>query len=199
MRAGVRSGDPDAFRDLFDRCARAVYNHGFRLTGTWMAAEEVVALTFLEAWRLRHRVDPDGGSLLPWLLGIATNVARNHSRAARRHQAALARLPVEPATPDFADDVVDRIDDARGIAAVRDALSRLRRGERDVVALCVWAGLDQTAAAEALGISAGTVRSRLSRARAKLRAAREHASGGGQISGGHRIVARPGRETRDEQ
>jgi len=44
----------------------------------------------------------------------------------------------------------------------------LRRGEQEVLALCVWSGLDYTAAAHALGVPVGTVRSRLSRARAKL-------------------------------
>jgi hypothetical protein len=75
LRARVRAGDPDAFGALYDECARAVYNHAFRLTGSWSAAEEVVSLTFLEAWRLRGKVEPDGGPLRPWLLGIAGNVA----------------------------------------------------------------------------------------------------------------------------
>lgn len=93
MRAQVRAGDPAAFGRLFDDFARAIYNHAFRLTGDWSVSEDVVALTFLEAWRLRSKVELDGGSLRPWLYGIATNVARNTSRAARRHAAALARLP----------------------------------------------------------------------------------------------------------
>src|SRR5713101_4200622 len=53
LRARVRAGDPDAFGVLFDECGRAVYNLAFRMTGNWSAAEEVVSLTFLEAWRLR--------------------------------------------------------------------------------------------------------------------------------------------------
>ena len=77
QRARVRAGDHDEFGVLFEEHARAVYNHAFRLTGNWSAAEEVVSLTFLEAWRLRGTVRPEGGSLLPWLLGIALNVARN--------------------------------------------------------------------------------------------------------------------------
>lgn len=99
MRARVNAGDPDAFRELFDEHVRPVYNHAFRLTGNWSAAEDVVSLTFLEAWRLRATVDADGGSLRPWLLGIATNVARNVRRAARRHDGALARLPRELGRP----------------------------------------------------------------------------------------------------
>src|SRR3954451_25024474 len=102
MRGRVHAGDQDVFRELFDEHARAVYNHAFRLTGNWSAAEEVVSLTFLEAWRLRGTVRPEGGSLLPWLLGIALNVARNVSRAARRQQATMSRLPKAPDVPDFA-------------------------------------------------------------------------------------------------
>ncbi|SFC19024.1 RNA polymerase sigma factor [Streptomyces aidingensis] len=168
VRARIRAGDPDTFGSLFDDYARAVYNHAFRLTGDWSTAEDVLSLTFLEAWRLRETVDPDGGSLRPWLLGIATNTARNTRRAARRHEAAVSRLPRAEALPDFAEGLVSRIDDAAQVAALRAALSLLRRPEREVVALCVWSGLDYATAAQALGIPVGTVRSRLSRARKKL-------------------------------
>jgi RNA polymerase sigma factor (sigma-70 family) len=170
MRARIHAGDPNAFRDLFDEHVRSVYNHAFRLTGNWSAAEDVVSLTFLEAWRLRDRVDVsvDGGSLRPWLLGIATNVARNVRRAARRHDIALARLPKEDVVPDFAEEVAARINDRQRLALVRMALAALGKPEREVLALCVWSGLDYAEAAEALGVPVGTVRSRLSRARKKL-------------------------------
>src|SRR5215831_15037346 len=131
LRARVRAGDPDAFGTLYDECARAVYNHAFRLTGNWSAAEEVVSLTFLEAWRLRGRVEPDGGPLRPWLLGIAGNVARNLSRAASRHRAAMARLPPPPAVPDFADELAGRLDDEarlRELSEARPGRSASRSG-----------------------------------------------------------------------
>jgi DNA-directed RNA polymerase specialized sigma24 family protein len=128
LRARARAGDTDAFGAVFDACAKSVYNHAFRLTGDWSAAEEVMAMTFLEAWRNRMRIAEDGGSLRPWLLGIATNLARGQRRA-------LAGLP---------------------------------RPELEILALCVWSGLGYAEAAEALSIPVGTVRSRLSRARAKL-------------------------------
>ncbi|MER6783111.1 RNA polymerase sigma factor [Streptomyces sp. NPDC000658] len=168
MRERIRAGDHDAFGDLFDAYARSVYNHAYRLTGQWTVAEEVVSLTFLDAWRLREKLDEDGGSLRPWLLGIATNVTRNTRRAAKRHAAAVARLPRGRALDDFADEVAGRVDDAARLVLVRAAFAKLRRPEREVLALCVWGGLDYTAAAEALGIPVGTVRSRLSRARTKL-------------------------------
>ncbi|GAA3413457.1 RNA polymerase sigma factor [Streptosporangium vulgare] len=169
MRARVRAGDPDAFSRLFDDHARSVYNHAFRLTGDWSAAEDVVSLTFLEAWRLRGRIDTDGGSLRPWLLGVATNVTRNTRRSARRHADALARLPPGEAIPDIAEEVAARVDDDELLASVRVALGALRRSEREVLALCVWAGLGYAEAAEALGVPVGTIRSRLSRARKRLR------------------------------
>jgi len=168
MRARVRAGDADVFGELFDEHARSIYNLAFRLTGNWSVADDVVSLTFLEAWRLRDRVDIDGGSLRPWLLGIATNVARNTRRATRRHEAALARLPPAEAVPDFADEVVDSIDDGEQVVAVREALTALRQPELEVLALCVWSGLPYAEAARALGVPVGTVRSRLSRARKKL-------------------------------
>jgi len=170
---------------LFCEHARAVYNHAFRLTGNWSAAEEVVSLTFLEAWRLRGTVRPDGGSLLPWLLGIALNVARNVSRAARRQQAAMNRLPTAPDVPDFADDLAGRIDDAERLEKIHAALSTLRRTEQDVLALCVWSGLNYAEAAEALGVPVGTVRSRLSRARRKLqrKMPREPGAASEQVTG----------------
>ncbi|MEO3930002.1 RNA polymerase sigma factor [Micromonosporaceae bacterium B7E4] len=170
LRARIRAGDPDAFRELFDEHVRAVYNHAYRLLGDWSSAEDVASLTFLEAWRLRDRVDVgiESGSLRSWLLGIATNVARNVRRAARRYDGVLARLPRAAAVFDFADEVTGRIDDRERLAQVRTALSVLRKPEREVLALCVWSGLDYAEAAEALGVPVGTVRSRLSRARRKL-------------------------------
>jgi DNA-directed RNA polymerase specialized sigma24 family protein len=76
LRARARAGDADAFGAVFDTCAKSVYNHVFGPTGDWSAAEEIMAMTFLEAWRDRTAIAADGGSLRPWLLGIATNLAR---------------------------------------------------------------------------------------------------------------------------
>ncbi|MBG6105372.1 RNA polymerase sigma-70 factor (ECF subfamily) [Micromonospora vinacea] len=170
LRARVRAGDPGAFAELFDQYARSVYNHAFRLTADWATAEDVMAATYLQAWRSRERVTAEGGSLRPWLLGIATNEARNHIRSNRRYRRMAAALLASDVTvPDHADEVAGRLDDSRRIAAAIDALARLRRPEREVLTLCLWEGLDYESAAEALGVPVGTVRSRLSRARARLR------------------------------
>ncbi|MFJ3726129.1 RNA polymerase sigma factor [Streptomyces sp. NPDC090045] len=172
MRTRVRSGDPEAFAELFDGHARTLYNHAFRLTGDWSVAEDVMSAAFMEAWRLRARVDPEGGSLRPWLLGITTNIARNHCRSNRRYRAAAAAAAgaaAAAAVPDHADEVAGRLDDRQRIAVTLSRLSALRRPEREVLLLCLGEGLEYADAARVLGIPVGTVRSRLSRARAKLR------------------------------
>jgi RNA polymerase sigma factor (sigma-70 family) len=195
LRARIRAGDPDAFGLIFDEYARAVYNLGLRLTANWSAAEDVVSLTFLEAWRLRARIDPGGESLQPWLLGIAVNVCRNLARASRRHQAALSRIPPPPAIPDFAEELAGRLDDTAQLRQVAQALGGLRRSEREVIALCVWSDLDYATAARALGVPVGTVRSRLSRARRRLRklvpADREPAGDCEQVVGDRANAVRP--------
>jgi RNA polymerase sigma-70 factor (ECF subfamily) len=204
MRALVRAGDPDAFGQLYEQHVRAVYNHAFWITADWSVAEELTAMTFLEAWRQHDRIELEGGSLRPWLLGIATNTARNITRSARRRRAAMSRLPQgEAVAPDIADEAVSRLDDAERLSAVHAVLAKLRRTEREVLALCVWSGLDYAAAAEALGIPVGTVRSRLSRARTKLlklageelhRVLREPMSGRGQVEAGRVPAARSNQE-----
>ncbi|MFG2716512.1 RNA polymerase sigma factor [Streptomyces goshikiensis] len=170
MRTRIRSGDPDAYAELFDSYARALYNHAFRMTGDWSVAEDVMAAAFLEAWRLRGTVDPEGGSLRPWLLGITTNLARNHWRSNRRYRAAAAvAAAAAVSVPDHADEVAGRLDDRQQIAATLTQLSALRAPEREVLLLCLCEGLEYAEAAGVLGIPVGTVRSRLSRARSKLR------------------------------
>lgn len=159
----------DGFGVLFDRHANAVYNHCFRLTSNWSVAEDLTSVVFLAAWRRRRSVVLDGESMRPWLLGVATNVARNHARSLRRYRAALARLPVPRAQPDPADDVAARLDDEAVMRGIWAKLHGLPATQQDVVALCVWAGLSYQEAAIALGIPIGTVRSRLARARSRLR------------------------------
>ncbi|MFJ2774035.1 RNA polymerase sigma factor [Streptomyces sp. NPDC087300] len=169
LHTRIRDGDPEAFRELFRDHSQLVYRHALRVSGDWATAEDVVSLTFLEAWRLRGKLRDEGETPRPWLMGIAVNVLRNTSRAARRYRSAVDRVPAASPVPDFADELVGRMADAEQLAAAQAALKRLRRGEREVFTLCVWSGLGYAETAEALGVPVGTVRSRLSRARTRLR------------------------------
>ncbi|HKD32781.1 MAG TPA: RNA polymerase sigma factor [Gaiellaceae bacterium] len=162
------AGDTDAFGTIFERHATTVYNYCFRRTGDWAQAEELTAIVFLEAWRRRTQVVLERDDAIPWLLGVATNVLRNLRRSQRRHRAALERLPRER-VDDFAGDVDERLDDERRMRAALRALEKLPRPDQDVLALCVWEELTYEEASLALGVPVGTVRSRLSRARGRLR------------------------------
>lgn len=166
-------GSGAAFAVLFERHARAVYNHCFRLTGSWSGADDLVQTTFLQAWRKRHAVQIRNASVRPWLLAVATNVVRDEQRSLRRRLAVLSRYGARHAATDavgadHADDVAARLDDERRMAEVLPAVRALPRGEREAVALCLWSGVSYADAAAVLGIAEASVRARISRARARL-------------------------------
>src|SRR5262245_26056766 len=109
-RAGM--GEYDAFGQLFDRHARAVYNFLFRRTASWTDAEDLTSAVFLHAWRRRSEIVLDRDSALPWLLKVADYCARNQRRSLRRYLRALERLQLpRDEQPDHADAVAARIDD----------------------------------------------------------------------------------------
>jgi RNA polymerase sigma factor (sigma-70 family) len=162
-------GDVDAFGALFVRHAPGVRAFCLRRTADPAAADDLTSIVFLEAWRLRARVRIEPDAVRAWLLGVAVNSLRNHWRSRRRHAAALARLRVDRAEPDEIDRAAERLDAAARLRAARDALAGLRPQERDVLTLIAWGELDYEGVAVALDIPVGTVRSRLSRARRRLR------------------------------
>ncbi len=167
--SSIAAGDETAFGRLFDRYARPVYNHAFRLSGSWSTAEDVTQATFLVAWRRRHDARLVDGSALPWLLVVATNAVRTEWRSARRWLALIRRLPAERyADGDLADEVSARLDDERRMTEVLSVVRQLPPAEREAVALCLWSGVSYPDAAAVLGISEVAVRSRVSRARSRL-------------------------------
>lgn len=167
----VTRNDRDAFGALYDRHVGAVFAHCARQLGAIQDAEDLTAIVFLEAWRSRYRIRAVNGSVLPWLLVTATNVARNYRRSARRYRAALARMPTPRASPDHAEDVAAATAFEQTGRALAQALSELRPMDRQVVSLCLIAELSYAEAAQALGISHAAVRSRLMRSRESVKAA----------------------------
>ena len=160
---------PAAFGLLYERHADSVYNHCFRRTGSWGAAEDLTSTVFLEAWRRRREVRLVGESILPWLLAVANNAVRNHNRSVRRQGRLLLRIPGSVEDGDHSGRVDDRIDSERRMHDVLRAFNRLSNTDQDILSLCGWAELDYASVAAVLGIPVGTVRSRLSRARERLR------------------------------
>jgi RNA polymerase sigma-70 factor (ECF subfamily) len=160
--------DPGCFGTIFDRHATSLHRYLVRRVGP-QAAESLVGDVFRIAFQQRHTFDCSRESARPWLYGIATNLAAKHHRGAARQRHALARLTPTPATPDHADDVSHALDARAAWPTVAAALDTLPAVERDTLVLHVWESLSYDEVAAALGIPTGTVRSRLNRARRRLR------------------------------
>lgn len=176
------AGDADAFAGVFDRHREPVRAYCARRSGSLDAADDLVSVVFLEAWRRRADVELVHDSVLPWLYGVAARTLQRRSRTTLRHRRLLERLGsqasgdrastgADPVDVDHADGVAARIDDERHLEQLTAALSRLGRIDREVLLLCLWQELDHASAAVALQVPVGTVKSRLSRARARLKRA----------------------------
>ena len=159
--ARVVAGEGDAFGRIFDRHRDRVRRHALGLAPTHGEAEDVVSLTFLEAWRKRDNIRFVDQSILPWLLKTATYTCLNMARSERRHRVALSKLPAA----DPSHDPAERADDGAIFAAMR----RLSAHHQEIITLCVLEELSAEEAASLLGVRASSARSRLSRARARLR------------------------------
>ncbi|MFE5241871.1 MULTISPECIES: RNA polymerase sigma factor [unclassified Streptomyces] len=168
--------EPDVFSVLFDRYADDIHRYVARRLGT-EAADDLMAETFVIAFQQRRRYDVSRPQVRPWLYGIATHLVGGHRRAEARRLRALARAASTADTggsgdgEPMADRVAARVS-AEGLRAeLAGALAALPARYRDVLLVVAWGDLDYAEAAEALGVPVGTVRSRLHRARKKLRAA----------------------------
>jgi RNA polymerase sigma factor (sigma-70 family) len=162
--------EPEAFAALYDRHAAPIHRFAGRRLGDQMA-DDVVGETFLAAFRRRKRYDLRRADARPWLYGIAANVIGKHRRAEVRMLRAFARTGADPVAAGHADLVDSRVCAAAVQRDLAAALAGLPAGDRDVLLLIAWADLSYEETAAALGIPVGTVRSRLHRARRKVREA----------------------------
>ncbi|MDX3191174.1 sigma-70 family RNA polymerase sigma factor [Streptomyces sp. MN03-5084-2B] len=153
----------EQFTEVHDRYFADIHRYVAGRLGT-QAAEDVAAETFLVAFDRRKTFDATRGELRAWLFGIATNLVSRHRRKEARHYRALSRLDPREAAEGHESRVVASLT----VARLGKALSQLSAGERDVLLLVALGDLGYAQVAEALGISPGTVGSRLTRARKKL-------------------------------
>ncbi|MBV9381288.1 MAG: RNA polymerase sigma factor [Streptosporangiaceae bacterium] len=159
--------DPERFSVLFDRHAPAIHRYLARRVGE--AADDLLAETFLVAFGKRRGYDPGYRDARPWLYGIATNLVGQHRRdEVRRYRLqAAAGPPVD--LPDYAERIVASVTAQSIRSQLAEALAAIPGGDRDVLLLVAWEDLSYDEVARALAIPVGTVRSRLHRARARLR------------------------------
>jgi RNA polymerase sigma factor (sigma-70 family) len=162
--------EPERFADVFDRHYPSIHAFASRRLGSGLA-DDVASETFLIAFDRRGRYDLAHPDAAPWLYGIASNLISRHRRAELRRLRAFARAAAADMVDGHADPVAGRVDAHALRARLAGALAGLQDRDREVLLLVAWAGLGPDEAARALGVPAGTARSRLHRARRRTRAA----------------------------
>jgi RNA polymerase sigma-70 factor (ECF subfamily) len=170
----ARTGDPAASADAFSRLVEAyqtpVYNLAYRMLGSRAAAEDAAQETFIRAYTRLGTYDPKR-KFSSWLLAVASHYCVDVLRKRRAYLVSLDDLPpmVDLATPSAAgpEQVVVRQQDASAVQALLNALSPTYRVP---IILRYWYDMSYRESAEAMGVSEGTIKTRLHRARAKLAA-----------------------------
>lgn len=182
---GQSLAEPEQFGVIFERYFSQIHQYLARRVGTKIA-DDLTAEVFVAAFAQRRRYDLARDCARPWLYGIATHLAGSHFRQEQRRYRALARVDRRLVSPSDEDAIADRVSASAAGPALAGALAALDRGDRDVLLLVALADLSYPEVAESLGIPYGTVCSRLSRARRRLRESLGGASPppGGPASGG---------------
>ena len=160
--------DDRRFGEIFDRHFADIDRYLARRVGRQIA-DDLAAEVFVIAFRGRASYDPSAAEVRAWLFGIAANLARRHWRTERRRLRAYARTGVDPLGQLDTDDVNHRLDALSAGPRLAGALAALKHADREILLLFAWADLSYEEIADALAIPVGTVRSRLSRARARVR------------------------------
>jgi len=157
--AAAKDGSTDAFSRLVERHQQAVRAFLRRTCGDWALADDLAQETFLAAWSKIGRLQA-GASVRAWLCGIGYNKHLTVRRGAARSRARDAVYQAERPPPAAAL-AEDRL-------ALEAAMAELPPEQRACVALCLAADFSHAEAAEALGLPLGTVKSHVSRGRARL-------------------------------
>jgi len=160
--------DGRAFATIYDRHAGVVFRFLVRRVGRDVA-DELLGDTFRIAFERRRSFDLDRPSARPWLYGIATNLVARHRRSEGRRLRAVGRLAAERSTDGDDERVAAVVDAGERWPAVVAAIADLPAGERDALLLYAWEELSYEEIGTALDIPVGTVRSRINRARRRLR------------------------------
>ncbi|MFV2127544.1 RNA polymerase sigma factor [Micromonospora sp. LOL_013] len=160
--------DPDRFAQVYEKHAGMLYGYAYRRVGREIA-EDVVADAFVAAFRARHTYDPGYPNAFPWLLSIVHRELARHHRAENARYRAYLRVKPDSGEEALADRVVAAATAQAWRRPLATALARLGQKERDVLLMVAWGGLSYEEVARSLNIPIGTVRSRLNRARRRMR------------------------------
>lgn len=175
----------ERFRTLYEAHFDGVLGFALRRSPTPEDAADVVSETFLTVWRRLDDV-PEAEARL-WLFGVARHVVANRRRSTVRRERLGSRLrhDLAAAVPDHAERVATTAD-------VRSALRRVGEGDREVLELSLWEGLEPREIAAVIGVTEGTARTRLSRARQRLRdQLGDHSPGPEHVTAGSATTGNP--------
>jgi RNA polymerase sigma-70 factor (ECF subfamily) len=164
---GRSLGEPEAFGLIYDRHAATVLRFLGRRAGARIA-EGLVGELFRIAFERRKTFDTSRASALPWLYGIGSNLLLKHRRGEARRLRANARMAADGEAEDRRRSAA-ALDARLLFPRVANAIEALPDDEREALLLFAWEELPYQSVAEALDLPIGTVRSRLNRARARLR------------------------------
>ncbi|HEX6299382.1 MAG TPA: RNA polymerase sigma factor [Acidimicrobiia bacterium] len=161
--------DPDLFAVIFQRHYRDVHRFVVAAVGA-SDGPDLAAEVFLRAFASRHRYRSSYPSARPWLWGIASNLIAGHYRSRARQNKAYRRVPPHPESEfDHSRETVNRVAAESDRPLLAEAMKHLRKEEAEVLMLFAIGDCSYAEIASVLGIAEGTVRSRLSRTRSKLR------------------------------
>jgi RNA polymerase sigma-70 factor (ECF subfamily) len=162
----MTSLEPDDFEGLVELHSTDLHAYLSRRSTTEVA-DDLLADVWLAALHARDNYDPQLGNVRGWLFGIARHVLQNYYRRHRLRSVVGRAFRIDRPTDETA--AVDgRLDAAALVPVLRDALRALPKVERELLLLVAWEQLTPSEAGQALGIPAGTARSRLHRARQRM-------------------------------
>jgi RNA polymerase sigma factor (sigma-70 family) len=166
----ARQGDVDAYEQLVHRYQGLAHRVAFLVTREAAEAEDAAQEAFVKAYYALGRFR-SGAAFKPWLLRIVTNEALNRRRSSGRRAGLALRAGQEPSSGDAAPSPEEvALEDERR-RALLGALESLPEMDRLAITYRYFLGLSEAEMATAFGVARGTIKSRLSRALTKLRAA----------------------------
>lgn len=160
LLTAAKNGDIEAFEAIVRSHTPAVYAHAVRFFGAPSAAEDVVQEVWLKVYRSLGTFD-ERAKLSTWLYRVTRNTCLDMVRAGKRRPVVLDALDTVAAPGDLADEVALS-------ASLERAITSLQPEDRDAFSAVALFGLTYAEASEALGVPAGTVKSRVFRARRSL-------------------------------
>ena len=168
LLARMKAGDEAAFVQIYRRHRDRVYRLALLYSGSAAQAADISQETFMHLITRPGQFDPARGALGAWLCGVARNLARKGANGREEATDPAELEDDESGAQADPDCPLERLLRAETAEQVRRAITALAPHYRDVLILCELAELSYAEAAQLCGIDIGTVRSRLSRARARL-------------------------------